>query len=86
MYVCMNCSTRHDGNPYIQGQVYEVDEATSQRWAKCGIASIAHPVEADKPLDKMTVEELKAYAAAHGIELPEKGVKADILTAIQAQQ
>lgn len=40
--------------------------------------------EADaKPLDEMKVEELKAYAAEHNIELGEAAKKADILKIIQ---
>lgn len=37
-----------------------------------------------KPLDKMKIEELKAYAAEHNINLGEAAQKADILQAIQA--
>lgn len=40
--------------------------------------------EADaKPLDRMTVDELKAYAAEHNIDLGEAAKKADILEVIQ---
>lgn len=40
--------------------------------------------EADaKPLDEMKVEELKAYAAEHNIELGDAAKKADILKIIQ---
>lgn len=34
---------------------------------------------ADKPIDKMTVAELKALAAERGIELPADAKKADII-------
>jgi hypothetical protein len=37
---------------------------------------------ADKPLDKLTVEQLKAYADEHDLSIPEDGKKADILAAI----
>ena len=37
---------------------------------------------ADKPLEKRTVEQLKAYADEHDISIPEDGKKADILKAI----
>ena len=37
-----------------------------------------------KPVGKMTVEELKAYAAEKGIALPEDGKKPDLLVAIEA--
>ena len=40
--------------------------------------------EADaKPLDEMKVDELKAYAAEHNIDLGEAKNKADILKTIQ---
>lgn len=37
----------------------------------------------EKPVEKMTVEELKAYAQAHGITLPD-GKKEELLAAILA--
>lgn len=50
------------------------------------LKSMGHIVtgEADaKPLDEMKVEELKAYAAEHNIELGDAAKKADILKIIQ---
>ncbi len=44
------------------------------------------PVPVEKPIGKMTVDELKAYAAEKGIELPEDGKKADLLAAIEAAE
>ena len=38
----------------------------------------------DKPVGEMTVEELKAYAAEHNIDLTGASKKDDILAAIQA--
>jgi hypothetical protein len=38
----------------------------------------------EKPLDEMTVAELKEYADQHGIDLGEAKKKAEILAAIQA--
>lgn len=38
-----------------------------------------------KPLDKLTVEQLKAYADEHDISLPEAGKKADLVAAIEAE-
>lgn len=40
----------------------------------------------DKPLDKRTVEQLKAYAAAQEIDLGEASKKADILAVISAAE
>lgn len=48
-----------------------------------GAAPAAEPDA--KPLDKMTVEQLRAYADEHDISLPEDGKKADLLAAIQAE-
>lgn len=39
-----------------------------------------------KPLDDMTIDELKAYAAEHSIDLTGKTAKADILAAIKAAE
>lgn len=39
----------------------------------------------EKPLDKMTVEQLKAYADEHDISLPPDGRKADLVAAIEAE-
>ena len=50
------------------------------------LKNMGHTVtgEADaKPLDDMKVEELKAYAAEHNIELGDAAKKADILKIIQ---
>jgi len=41
---------------------------------------------ADKPLEKHTVDELKAYAAEREIDLGDAGKKADILAAIAAAE
>jgi hypothetical protein len=42
------------------------------------------PGPGDKPLDRMTIEQLKAYADEQDISLPDKGVKADLIAAIEA--
>lgn len=39
-----------------------------------------------KPIDEMTIEELKAYAAEHSIDLGDATLKADILAAIKAAE
>lgn len=44
------------------------------------------PAPAEKALDDMTVDELKAYAAEHSIDIEGKTLKADILAAIKAAQ
>lgn len=40
----------------------------------------------DRPLDKLTVEQLKAYADERDISLPPDGKKADLIAAIEAAQ
>lgn len=50
-------------------------------------AAIVAPASAKpKALDDMTVDELKAYAAEHSIDLTNKTTKADILAAIKAAE
>ncbi|WP_060880164.1 hypothetical protein [Streptomyces scabiei] len=39
----------------------------------------------DKPLDRMTVEQLRGYADEHDISLPPDGKKADLVAAIEAE-
>lgn len=46
----------------------------------------AGPSTAEKPLDEMNLDELKAYAEAHEIDLTGKSLKADILAAIKAAE
>ena len=46
----------------------------------------AKPAPVEKPVSKMTVDELKAYAAEKGIELPENGLKPELLAAIKAAE
>ncbi len=41
---------------------------------------------ASKPVSKMTVDELKAYAAEKGIVLPENGKKTDFIAAIESAE
>lgn len=50
-------------------------------------AAIVAPASAKpKPLDDMTIDELRAYAAQHSIDLTGKTTKADILAAIKAAE
>lgn len=57
------------------------DEALASRLREMGYA-VEGEAEA-KPLDKMKVDELKAYASEHGIALAENANKAEILKAIR---
>ncbi|ONH35722.1 hypothetical protein [Protofrankia sp. BMG5.30] len=44
----------------------------------------APPAPADKPLDRLTVDELREYADEHDIDLGEASKKADIIAVIRA--
>ena len=66
---------------FVKGVFETNDEALAFK-----LTDLGHIVEgkADaKPLDKMKVDELKAYAAEHNIDLGDVANKADILKAIR---
>ena len=66
---------------FVNGAFETNDEALAEK-----LKALGHTVEGEadaKPLDKMKVDELKAYAAERNIDLPEGANKADILKAIQ---
>lgn len=66
---------------FVNGVVKTNDEALASR-----LKALGHTVEGEadaKPLDKMKVDELKAYAAEHNIDLGEARNKDDILKVIQ---
>ena len=48
------------------------------------VLNISKEPPGEKPVNKMTIAELKAYANEKGIELPEEGNKPDLLAAIEA--
>lgn len=57
----------------------------AERFQEKGLA-VETGSTAGKPVSKMTVDELKAYAAEKGIALPEDGKKAELLAAIEAAE
>lgn len=66
---------------FVNGAFETNDKAIASK-----LAALGHTVEGEadeKPLDKMKVNELKAYAAEHNIELLEGAQKNEILKAIQ---
>lgn len=66
---------------FVKGVFETNDEALAFK-----LKDLGHTVEGEadaKPLDEMKVEELKAYAAEHNIDLGDAAKKADILKAIQ---
>jgi len=79
-------NTRH---LHEAGDVIEVTEARFAEISAAGryVERLADDVQEDKPLDKMTVAELKEYATAHDIALDDaKTKKAEILEAIKAAE
>ena len=67
------------------GEVIEVTEARFKEISDAGkyVEAIPEEIQEEKPLDKMTVEELKDYAADKGIDLGDATKKADILETIK---
>lgn len=66
---------------FVNGVLETADEALASK-----LKDLGHTVEGEadaKTLDKMKVDELKAYAAEHNIDLSEATNKADILKTIQ---
>lgn len=66
---------------FVKGVFETNDEALASK-----LKDLGHTVEGEadaKPLDEMKVDELKAYAAEHNIDLGEVKNKADILKTIQ---
>lgn len=70
------------GYPVELGLVPGEDGQYAHEWITAIPAAEETP--ADKAIDDMTVEELKVYAATHGIDLGSATLKADILAAIKA--
>ena len=58
----------------------------AERFREKGLTVETESAPAQKPLNKMTVDELKTYAADKGIALPDGGLKADLLAAIEAAE
>lgn len=70
------------GNAYKQAK----SETDAEYFSHHGWKRI-EPVSADtKPLDDMTVPELKAYAKEAGIELPKEARKEEILNVLKAAE
>lgn len=66
---------------FVKGVFETNDEAIASK-----LKDLGYTVESEadsKPLDKMMVDELKAYAAEHNIDLGDATNKADVLKAIQ---
>ena len=73
----------------LKGRSFNADgvEADHLKHLKrLGLVSEVKAAEVPKLVDKMTVEELKAYAAQHSIDLGEAVKKDEILAAVQAAE
>lgn len=70
------------------GAVVEVTEARFKEISAAGkyVEKIPDAAQGEKPLDKMKVDELKAYAEEKGIELKDANTKAEILEVIKAAE
>jgi hypothetical protein len=76
-------AVRHNGHRYAPGEEFEIDQAAYRRIA-VHVDVVAEDELEDKPLEKQSVAELKAYAEQHGIDLGEATKKPEILAAILA--
>ena len=77
----MGCFQQSPPLQICKGVFETNDEALASK-----LKDLGHTVEGEadaKPLDEMKVDELKAYAAEHNIDLGEAKNKADILKTIQ---
>lgn len=70
---------------HTAGKEIEVSEERAKEILNAG-KYIKVIEEKTKPINKMTVEELKAYAAENNIDLGEAKTKAEIIAVIEGQQ
>jgi len=78
-------AVRHNGRRYAPGEEFEIDQAGYTRIA-AHLDVVAEDEPEDKPLEKQSVAELKAYAELKGIDLGEATKKPEILAVILAAQ
>ncbi len=79
------CGVGAAGVQFAYGKA-EVNEGWVLDWFKEHGYKVTEKTAEPKSLDKMTVDELKAYAEANGIDLGDAKNKSDILEAIKNQQ
>lgn len=75
---------RHNGKTYKAGETIEVDLKDYERIQAHVSVLEAEETMVEKPLEKMTLAELKVHAEKHEIDLGEATKKEDILAAILA--
>lgn len=79
--ILWDASNNHPLCRFVKGVFETNDEVLASK-----LKDLGHTVEGEadaKPLDEMKVDELKAYAAEHNIDLGEAKNKGDILKTIQ---
>ncbi len=67
---------------FVKG-VFETNDTDAAEKLKGMGYTVTGETDAEKSIDKMNLDELKAYAAEHGIDLGDAAKKADILKVIQ---
>lgn len=81
----MLVDTVYAGHKLVTDQVIDVPEAVATRWREKGLAEIVlDEGDAGTPFEKMSVAQMKEYAAENGIDLGAAALKADIMAAIVA--
>lgn len=77
---------KYKGTFYPAHSSFEVADKDVESLVQKGAIVITPPDSTDKSIDSMKVEELKAYAEEHSIDI--KGIerKADIIAAIKAAE
>jgi len=97
MRIRMVLQTRWNGKVLRPGDEAEIETTAARRWIDHGIAEAvavvsetieASPVPAEESdtgqLEELTVRELKAIIEQHGIEVPKKALKQDLIDIIIA--
>ncbi|MBB6670273.1 hypothetical protein [Cohnella nanjingensis] len=80
-------AVNHNGHRYVPGEEFEIDRAGYARIAgHLDVIDDEDKPAAEKPLEKQSVAELKAYAELHNIDLGDADKKPAILAAILAAQ
>lgn len=70
--------------PFVGGEGQTDDDWIASRFREKGL--IVEQETTEKPLSKMKVDELKAYAEEKGIDISEAKTKDEILAAIEAAE
>lgn len=75
---------RHNGKTFKAGESFEIEQKDYEKiQAHVNVITSDEPL-VEKPIEKMTLPELKVHAEKHEIDLGEATKKEDILAAILA--